>query len=329
MIGMTLWERQLHQRGSAFALAVAQDCIVVHERHTRLVCLNRHDGSVRWDIPIGTWPRGVVIAGDRCLCLAQGSDQLSCVDLMTGSLVWQVGLPRYAGHVVATEDTIIVGGWRGYTPMAGFNLDDGRPLWLTQHRTNTVLPLPWGGGVLMGSGTKAWLIDPRDGRELDRWRLPEPLADPDNRPAFTLIDPDRCLALCGPRSLVNIKLTSALADRLFQHDADLTASAAEFTGEVILLRERGAGYVAVNPENGSALWNVGVGQPLAEGVGRDDKGFVIISRGGVLFRLSSDGHVLERSSSAARVIALRDLGAGEVLMITKGTLRMIVIDRSS
>ncbi|MEW9530930.1 PQQ-binding-like beta-propeller repeat protein [Microbispora sp. NPDC049125] len=324
---MTLWERQLHQRTSTSAMAVAEDCIVVHERQTRLVCLNRHDGSTRWDIPTGTRPRAVVIAGDRCLCLAQNSDQLSCVNLTTGSPVWQAGLPRYSGHVVATADTVIVGGWRGYTPMAGFDLYDGRLLWLTQHRTNTVLPLPWGGGVLLGNGTKAWLIDPRDGGELGWWRLPQPMADTDDRPAFTLIDHDRCLALCGQRSLVGIQLTSTLVDRLFQHDADLTASAAEFAGGVLFSQERGAGYVAVDPEYGSALWKVDVGQPLAEGVGRDDKGFVMVSRDGVLLRLSSDGHVLDRSSSASRVIALRGLGAGEMVLITKGTLRMIVVDR--
>ncbi|WP_433436225.1 PQQ-binding-like beta-propeller repeat protein [Nonomuraea sp. CA-141351] len=326
MIGMTLWERRLHQRGSASGLAVAEDCVVVHERHTRLVCLNRSDGSVRWDIPIGTWPRGVVVAGDRCLCLTQNNDQLSCIDLTTGSLVWRVGLRPYSGHVVATRETVIVGGWRGYTPIAGFNLDDGRPLWLTPHRMDAVLPLPWGSGVLLGSGTKAWLIDPREGRELRRWQLPEPLADTDNRPAFTLIDPDRCLALCGPRSIAAIQSSSDLVSRLFRHDADLMASAALFTGGVVLLEERGAGYVAVDPEYGSALWNVDVGQPLTKGVGLDDKGFVLVSQGGVLFRLRSDGHVLERSSSGTRVTALLDLGAGEMIMMTKGTLRMTVID---
>ncbi|MEU6787233.1 PQQ-binding-like beta-propeller repeat protein [Nonomuraea angiospora] len=329
MISTTLWKRHLHQRGSASALAVGEDCIVVHERHTRLVCLNRHDGSVRWDIPMGTWPRNVVIVGDRCLCIAQNNDQLSCVNITTGSLVWCVGLPSFSGHVVATADTVIVGGWRGYTRMAGFNSDDGQPLWQTPRPTDTVLPLPWSSGVLLGSGAEAWLIDPRSGEELGRWHLPEPLADTDNRPAFTVIDQDRCLAPCGPRSLVCMQLASVHADRLFQHDADLAASAPEFIGGVVLQEERGAGYVAVDPEDGSALWKVDVRQPLAEGVGRDDKGFVMVSRSGVLFRLSSDGILLERSSSAARVTALRDLGSGEMVMITKGTLRVICIEHSS
>lgn len=55
---------------------------------------------------------------------------------------------------------------------------------------------------------------------------------------------------------------------------------------------------------------------------------MVAAASGVLFRLRSDGHILERSSSATRVTALRDLGAGKMLMVTKGTLRMISIDHA-
>lgn len=327
MIGNILWERQLHQRGSASALAVTEDRVIIHERHSRLVCLNRYDGSVRWDIPIGTWPRAVVVAGDYCLVVAQNTDQLSCLDLATGSVVWCAGLRPYSGHVVASGETVVVGGWRGYTPMAAFNLKDGRPLWQTPRRMATVLPLPWGGGVLLGSGSETWLIDPRDGRELVRRRLPEPLTDVDDVPAFTMIDSGRCLVRCGLRSVMCIRLSSEFVDQFFSHDADLLPWAAEFTGGVVWLRERRAGYLAVDPADGSALWKVDVRQPLVRGVVRDGEGFVVASEGGVLFRLRSDGHILERSpSSVARVAALRDLGAGGMLMVTKGTLRMIAID---
>lgn len=240
MIGKTLWERQLHQRGSASALAVTEALVVVHERHTRLVCLDRHDCSVRWDVPIGTWPRAVVVAGDRCLVLPQDTDQLFCLDLTMGSTVWRAGLPQYSGHVVATAETVVVGGWRGYTPMFAFNLKDGRLLWRTQRRMATVRPLPWNDGMLLGDGSEAWSMDPRDGRELDRWRLPEPLVETDDHPAFTMIGPDRCLVSCGPRSVASIRLSSGLVERFFHHDADLSSSAAEFTGGVVWLRERGS-----------------------------------------------------------------------------------------
>ena len=110
------------------------------------------------------------------------------------------------------------------------------------------------------------------------------------------------------------------------NDTDLSSEAAIFTGGVVWLGA-GLGYLAVDPADGSALWKVDVGQPFARGVVRDGEGFVLAGLGGVLFRLGSDGHILQRSRSpVARVAALRDLGAGEMLMVTKGTLRMIVLD---
>ncbi|MFG2075148.1 outer membrane protein assembly factor BamB family protein [Nonomuraea maritima] len=92
----TRWERPLHQRPSAGAPAIGEDCVVVHERHTRLVCLDRRYGTPRWDVPVGTWPRAVVIAGDRCLCLSQ-EGVLSCIDLATGAVVWRACLPEFSG----------------------------------------------------------------------------------------------------------------------------------------------------------------------------------------------------------------------------------------
>ncbi|MEV4168763.1 PQQ-binding-like beta-propeller repeat protein [Nonomuraea sp. NPDC049709] len=167
----TLWERRLHQPGMASRAAATVGRVVVHERLTRLVCLNRHDGSVRWDRPVGTWPSAVVVAGDCCLVLPQDEAQLSCLDLVTGAVRWRAGLRGFTGHVVASGSTVVVGGWRGYTPMAAFDLADGRLLWRTPQRMATVRPAPFGDGVLLGSGSAAWLIDPRDGRELVRWRM--------------------------------------------------------------------------------------------------------------------------------------------------------------
>ncbi|TJZ41610.1 hypothetical protein FCH28_36550 [Streptomyces piniterrae] len=327
MIGRTLWERRwerrLHQRGRASALAVAGDHIVVHERYTRLVCLDRRDGSVRWDIATGKWPRGVVIAGDRCLVLPQNTDRLSCIDLATGSVVWCAALDSLSGHVVATTDTVLVGGWRGYRPLAAFDLRDGRALWRTDAPAHTVRPLPWAGAVLLGSGQDARLIDPRDGGELAHWRLPEPLADADHRPVFTAIGPDHCLARCGPRSLVVLRRSSGAVDRFATHDSDLSPTAAEFTGGAVWLRDRRAGSHAVDPADGSKLWTVDVGQPLVEGVARAGEGFAVASGDGLLYRLGADGRVVGRSSQARRIDGLRDLGAGEVLLVTKGTLTAV------
>ncbi len=324
MIRETLWERDLHQRGSASSFLVTEDRVVVHERHTRLVCLDREDGSVRWDAPVGTWLRNLVIAHGRCLVLPQSPNQLSCLDLRTGAALWHVELPRLFGHVVASTDTVLVGGWRGYTPLAAFDLRDGRPLWQTPLPERTALPVLWGGGVLMGHGPEAWLIDPRDGSEMARWQLPEPLADSELRPVFTAVGPDHCLARLGPRSLMRLQSSGAV-DELIRHDVDLVAEGAEFVGGVVWLRQSRAGYLAADPNTGSTLWRVNVGQPLVSGVIRADDGFVVASEG-ALFRLRPDGQIMERSPHAQRISALRDLGAGEMIITTRGTLKALALE---
>lgn len=323
MIRETLWERELHQRGSASSFLATDDRIVVHERHTRLVCLGREDGALCWDTPTGTWPRDLVIADGRCLVLPQWPNQLLCLDLRTGALLWSVELPRFSGHVVVAADTVLVGGWRGYTPLAAFDLRDGRPLWRSPLRAHTSLPLSWGDGVLLGHGSEAWLIDPRDGSETARWQLPEPLTDSELRPVFTAIGPDHCLARCGSRSLVRLRLPSGAVDEFIRHDVDLSAEAAELVGGLVWSRQPRAGYLAADPNSGS-IWRVDVGQPLVSGVIQAGEEFVVASEG-AFFRLRSDGQTMERSPHAHRISALRDLGGGEMIVTTRGTLKALAL----
>ena len=110
MFCQTLWERQLHQLGRIEAVALTRETIVVHERNTRLVGLDRCTGSLRWDVSVGRWPRAVVVTGDRCLVIAQNTEQLSCLNVWTGALLWNTAIPPTMGHLVATADTVLAGG---------------------------------------------------------------------------------------------------------------------------------------------------------------------------------------------------------------------------
>ncbi|GIG63311.1 hypothetical protein Lfu02_76830 [Longispora fulva] len=93
---------------------MTKDWVVVHERVTRLVCLNNLDGTVVWDVPVGTWPRSLVLAGDRCLAIAQNVPYLVCLDIRTGERLWAAELPEpTTGHVTVVGDVVLAGGWRG------------------------------------------------------------------------------------------------------------------------------------------------------------------------------------------------------------------------
>lgn len=322
MFHRVLWERQLHQRGDTKALSLTPDQVIVHERRTRLVGLDRWTGSLRWDVSVGEYPRAVVVTGDRCLIITQRSGRLSCLDVRTGAPLWSAEIPWLSGHVVTTADTVIVGGWRGYTPLMAFDLATGTRRWETAHRVDTVLPVPAGEGVLVGGQgeTEIRLIDPREGGERSRWRLPEPLISSDDRPAITPVGPDRFLLRCGPRSVVDLRLSSAGVREFVRAGDDLVSEAVEHTAGVLWLRELRRGYTTVDPGDGRVLWRVEVAQPLIDQVVRTRAGYAFASNNGVLYLLDPAGQVLKRVAVARRITALRSVEPGELLVRTKGTL---------
>jgi outer membrane protein assembly factor BamB len=229
--------------------------------------------------------------------------------------------------VVATADTVLVGGWRGYTPLMAFDLQAGTRRWDTARPLDTVLPVPAGDGVLVGApgGTRIRLVDRRNGEELSCWRLPEPLVDSDDRSAFTSVGADRFLVRCGQRSVVDIRLSSGDVRELIRAEADLVSTAVEYTAGVLWLRELRGGYVAADPANGHVLWRVDIGQPLVDQVIRTGAGFAVASSNGALVRLSSVGQVLDRTTVARRIAAVRGSGPAELLVRTKGTLLAVAV----
>ena len=326
MFENVLWERDLHQRGSSTKLAVSADCVVTHERRNRLVCLDLRNGTVRWDIRFGSWPRDVVMSGDRCLAIAQDIDGLVCFDLRTGAVLWNAGLPRFTKHIAVTEDTVLVGGWRGYTPLMAFDLATGAARWTTGERCNTVLPIPVGGAFLTGAddGTGLRLLDACDGAERLRWTLPAPLATVDGNRLFTSGEAGQLLVRCGTRTVAELRPDTGQVRTLLHHDTDLAPAAAQYVGGLLWVREHRAGYAAFNPGDGSLRWRIDVGQPLMEQVVPHEAGFLLGGDHGTLLRLDAAGHITHRTSVSRRITALHPAGpAGqpdELIVVTRGTL---------
>ncbi|WP_392957440.1 PQQ-binding-like beta-propeller repeat protein [Streptomyces sp. LN245] len=316
MIATVLWERELHQRGGVSVFVVGPDCVVLHERHTRLVCLERVDGAVRWDVPLGTWPRGIVLAGDRVLVLPQAPNLLSCIDLRTGASLWSAPTPRWTGNLAVHSDTVVIGGWRGYTPMSGLDLADGGVRWTTPSPVTSVRTLAWAGGVLTGSGHEAVLLDPADGSDLARWRLPDPLAGPDAK-AFVPVDAERVVAVCEASSLVTFGIGADEPTRLGSYDP--FGAVGYIPGSVWMLRS-GRGFLAVDPVDGTSTWSVEADRrivvdplPYADGV-------LVGDANGGIRRLGPDGRTVEGCSLPGRRLdALAAAGDGGLFFAAKGT----------
>ncbi|WP_354644153.1 PQQ-binding-like beta-propeller repeat protein [Kitasatospora camelliae] len=320
-----LWERVLHQRGAHSAVAVAGERVVVHERRTRLVCLGAADGAVAWDIPVGTWPRALVVTGERLLVLPQDPPVLSCVRLTTGEVLWRAGLPRWAGHVAVADGVVLAGGWRGYTPLTALDLTDGRPLWRSAAPVTTELPVAWAGGLLLGTGSRAWLIDPRDGRERESWELPRPLAGADAGAVFTVLDADRCAVRGGGGSVLVLRRPAGRSESLTTHGNPLLGGAPLAVGGMLWLRERRSGgeYLVVDPLDGTRSRRTGVGRIVVPGVVPTAGGAAVATEDGGLFHLDGEGRVSGRERLGGRLAGVHALGGGRLLAVDRGSLRAV------
>ncbi|MCC8250864.1 PQQ-like beta-propeller repeat protein [Saccharothrix sp. NEAU-S10] len=330
MLGIR-WERPLHQAGSGADVAVGSGGLVVHERNTRLVCLDPEDGSVRWDVRTGRWLRAMSVAGQRVLVLWQ-DDELTCLDLATGEDVWRVVLRRWTGHLVVDGDVVLVGGWRGYTPLRALDIATGRTLWEAEHDVRTVWPAAGGGGFLIGEpgGSEVRLIGRRDGRRLRTCSLPQPLAHYDHEVAFTAVGGDRFLVRCGDDAVARISLSAGTASELVVAGSPLVPVAPQHVGGLLWLRERGTGFTVADPHDGRVVWRTAVrqaafGEVIAED-GGSGGGFVLADAGGSLLFVDSRGQVVERVKITQRVRELRRLAPGRVLVLTKGTLLAAAFD---
>ncbi|MFC1414206.1 PQQ-binding-like beta-propeller repeat protein [Streptacidiphilus sp. N1-12] len=328
-----LWERDLHQRGSGSELAVGDDCVVVHERWTRLVCLDRWDGTVRWDVPFGLWPRAVAVAGDRCFGIAQNIDALTCWDLRTGTVLWTVPLPRFTGYITATADTVLIGGWRGYTDLTALDSATGHIRWSASGRAATVPPVASGNTVLIGApdGEEVRLLDVHDGHELGRWVLPEALRSTDCQRIFAPGGSDRLLIHCGRRTVVELRPATGELRTLLRHDSDQTWFQARYVGGLLWLGDK-QGCAAYDPADGSLRRRVDIGQRFAPGVVPIGTGFLLGGDQGTLLRLDSAGHIVRRTTVSRRISALHAAGPADdpdvVLVVTRGTLIAIRIRAS-
>ncbi|MEU1966366.1 PQQ-binding-like beta-propeller repeat protein [Micromonospora sediminicola] len=319
------WRRPTHLRGPQ-RVAVAAGQVVAHERGTRLVGLDAATGAPRWDVPLGTWPRSVVATDRRCWALPQDRPELACLDLGAGSALWRAAVPPFSGHLVVAGDTMLVGGWRGYTALRAFDGRTGDLRWARPGPVPVARPVVAGGRVLLARpGTpELSVLDLDDGGEVFRRDLPEPFADPDDRPAFATLDADHVLVRCGPRSLWRVHVGSGDAVEFFRGDVDLSPDAPVVSGDLACVRDRGAGLTAVDAGTGRPRWRLDAdGDPPVGGVVRTENGHLVARRSGILVRVDDDGEIHGRATAGRRLDGVRALTPGGVLLTGPGELSAV------
>lgn len=312
------WERPLHQPGQDTGLAWSEHAVVVHERLTRLVCLDPEDGSPRWDVPCGTWPRGVVIAGRRVLVLPQDRSELRCFDLATGERVWTTPVSELTGHLAVNDDVVLVGGWRAYTPVTAFGLTTGERRW--RSFTHTVLPAAIRGGFLLGApgDRRVRLADKDTGRKVSSWKLPHRLVDADHQSVFTE-SADRILLRCGEQTVVEIDHTGGVRVAVSARHP-LRAVAPQLVDDQIWAVNHYGQFAVVDARDGEHRYQAGGGHLDAADVVPVANGHLVVTGHGVVNRVDDRGWVVETKGVAHRFRVFRRHGGHHVLALTKGKL---------
>ncbi|GAA3462113.1 PQQ-binding-like beta-propeller repeat protein [Saccharothrix longispora] len=335
-----LWRRPLHQRVDR--LAVADDAVVVHERNTRLVRVAPDSGAATWDVPVGPWPRGLVVAEDRCLVLPATPPHLLCLDLATGHVVWRADVPDHTGNLVVADGAVLVGGWRGYTPVLAFDLATGRPLWRDDRPATR--PLAVDDAVVLGDpgGDLVRSVGARDGATRVRWTMPAPLPTGDGA-VFARVGADvvaRCagdllarLAPDGgldfarlpatPLPATPVSTTSPSGGLLPATPVSTTSPsggllpvAPVVLGDLLWLPEWPTGCTALDARTGEVAWRIDPGAPVTSVL--PHRGVHLVASG-VVRSVGADGRVLGRTWTGEHVTALHRLG-DDVLAVGRSAL---------
>jgi hypothetical protein len=141
---------------------------------------------------------------------------------------------------------------------------------------------------------------------------------------FTVVGQDRCAVVCDGGTVAVLRAAGGRAERLPAHGGGLLGEAPLPVGGLLWVRETrsGGGYLAVDPLDGTRRRRIGVeGRPLARGVVGTAGGAAVATEDGALVHLDGHGGVAGRERLGGRIAALRDLGAGRLLTVTRNSLR--------
>jgi hypothetical protein len=121
-----IWTYPIHHQVGAFA-ADGDDCFLA-ARNTKLVALSAHTGECRWSVQIRN-PWGWIAFNERTVFYLNQHACLIAVDRRTGKQLWTRELLGINGWLHASEERVVVGGWRGYTDIVTLDANDGHTCW--------------------------------------------------------------------------------------------------------------------------------------------------------------------------------------------------------
>lgn len=308
----------MHLRPQVIAARRSDEVLVVAERSTRLVRVEPRSGDTRWAARVED-PWGTLALGpDVCLYLSQRG-VLRCLSLADGSLRWTVDVGVRRSNLAVVGDVVCLGGWRGYRPMEGRDLADGRLRWRDDAPTGAQLrPLPVPGGVLTSAvhGRELRLLDPSTGLVRRRWAAPQPVVPGDLWPAASVTGDGAALLRCGARSVVGLDPAGG-PERVWEHPVALADVAAVLAGGTLWVAEQRA-VAAVDVAAQRITGTVALTERPTTQVVPHALGALALCSSGLVRLVAADGRVLHQLSVDRRAGAMTAAAPGMVHVLGKG-----------
>ncbi|WP_221090934.1 outer membrane protein assembly factor BamB family protein [Deinococcus aquaedulcis] len=126
MKSQPMWSYRAHW--AVHVLERVEHKLIVPVRRTSLAALDLVTGEELWRTrrqEVVSWD----IATTTTHAFVRGRQSLTALLLSTGEVVWQIAVPPFSGWIHAVQDTVMIGGWRGYSPIQAYDTKDGCVVW--------------------------------------------------------------------------------------------------------------------------------------------------------------------------------------------------------
>lgn len=160
-----LWRHDLNQRPTIRSI-VAPDLLLVQERQTFLTRLDPASGVPLWSAKVQN-PFGWLAEDRNHVYYLNQHSVVQCNERRTRAALWSTTLRGTNGWLVAAGPTVLVGGWRGYSPLTALDANTGEVRWQLGGSGNERLSAPvvgtWGVAVASLGAPVLRFLDPASG----------------------------------------------------------------------------------------------------------------------------------------------------------------------
>jgi len=189
------WQRHLHFALNPKSVMIDGDSIYMTERVKKLSKIDAVSGETVWSNKI-TDGYGLLTTANGKLFYMSSGDGLCSFAKDTGELVSQQKFRfPYLGYVKVCGNTILTGGWRGYTDLCAYDLKTNKPMWSHNMKTGELQKFSYPSFLdenrivtVNHSTNLIKLIDAQSGKILNESALPEGIHHVDAGHSYRVVE---------------------------------------------------------------------------------------------------------------------------------------------